>query len=79
MEKKGLSVILDDVYFGSWLIIDTVPVYIHVSMDMDALIYHQEFGNTVIQCPVLGTSKSVWSRWVLGCVGEGTVQCGACS
>ena len=49
MEKKGLSVSLDNVYFRSWLFIDTVPVDIHVSMVIDALLYYQEFGYMVIQ------------------------------
>ena len=60
---------------GSWLLIITVPVDIHISMVIKILLFHQAFG--YMGHPVVGTGMSVWSRWVLGCVGECTDQRGA--
>ena len=53
---------------GSWLLIDTVPVDIHVSRVMEKLLYYQELGH--MGHPVVGTGTSAWSWWVLGCEGE---------
>ena len=47
--EEGIQHLLDDVYFGSWSLIDTVCVDIHDSMVMEALIYYQEFRYIVIQ------------------------------
>ena len=75
--EEGTRRSLDYVYFESWLLIDRVPVDIHVSMVMEALLFYQEFG--YMGHPVVGTGRSVRAWWVLGCVGECTDQCGAYS
>ena len=48
-----------------------------LDMVIGAIIHYQEFGYAVIQ--LYWRVLSVWSRWVLGCMGECTDRVGACS